>query len=619
MCGIAGYLSTKRLEQTSLRQSLGCLAHRGPDADGLFFNDSQTLGLGHRRLSILDLSDAANQPMTSASGRYVIIFNGEVYNFREIARELNSPMRTTSDTEVILEAYAQWGPSFVDRMNGMFSIAIWDKEAHTLFLCRDRIGIKPIYYYQDDSLFAFASELKALESMPEIKGKLSINHDAVLSFLHLGYIPAPDSIYNEIRKFPQACTATLKSGKEVRFDRYWDPEQKITPEIITDEQQAVAILHGKLKESVAKRLISDVPYGTFLSGGIDSSLITALASKLSPEKLNTFTIGFKESSFSETEYAKAVAKHLGTAHHEYILSEKDAVALIEDILPVYDEPFADSSAVPTMLVSKMASQKVKMILTGDGGDELFMGYGMYTWAERLNKPWLKASKSLLYPLLRFSPLNRYRRAATLLQFPAGEAMKDHIFSQEQYLFSNKELEEDLLQKSMGNFYTYKGSGGNHRKLSPAEEQAFFDLTHYLPDDLLVKVDRASMKWGLECRVPLLDYEVVEFALNVATQLKMHPEGAKHLLKQVLYQYVPKSYFERPKRGFSIPLVKWLKNELKPLLLATLSKENLVRHGLVKPDYVATLIDRYFKGEDYLYNRIWTLLQLHLWLDKHKAS
>ena len=307
MCGIAGFISSQKVEQTSLRQALSCLAHRGPDADGLYFSDGVNVGLGHRRLSILDLSDAANQPMTSASGRYVIVFNGEVYNFKEIARELKISLRTTSDTEVILEAYAAWGPVFVNRMNGMFSIAIYDKKEKTLFLCRDRIGIKPIYYYQDESLFAFASELKALEAMPEIKSRLSLNYDAVLSFLHLGYVPAPDSIYKEIKKFPQGCYALLRAGEKIEFNQYWNPKEKIAAETIWDEQQAVNLLHEKLKESVSKRLISDVPYGTFLSGGIDSSLVTAIASKLAPERLNTFSIGFSESAFNESAYAKAVA------------------------------------------------------------------------------------------------------------------------------------------------------------------------------------------------------------------------------------------------------------------------------------------------------------------------
>ncbi|MBW3545242.1 MAG: asparagine synthase (glutamine-hydrolyzing) [Bacteroidetes bacterium] len=617
MCGIAGFISSEKVEQSSLRTALSCLSHRGPDADGLYFNERVNVGLGHRRLSILDLSEAANQPMTSASGRWVIIFNGEVYNFKEIARELKVPLRTTSDTEVILEAYAAWGPAFVNRLNGMFSMAIYDKKEETLFLCRDRMGIKPIYYYQDDSLFAFASELKALDTMPELKDRISLNYGAVLSFLHLGYVPAPDSIYKEIKKFPQGCTTLLRAGEKIAFYQYWDPKEKIATETFADEQQAVNLLHEKLKESVSKRLISDVPYGTFLSGGIDSSLVTAIASKLAPERLNTFSIGFEESAFNESKYANAVAKYLGTNHHEFILSEKDAVALVCEILPTYDEPFADSSAIPTMLVSKMASQQVKMILTGDGGDELFMGYGMYAWAERLQKPWIKASGPLLNAVLRHSPVNRHKRAAALFQLPFGGAIEDHIFSQEQYLFSNRELQQDLLKPTVANYFSYKGMTAPARTLSPAEQQAFFDLTYYLPDDLLVKVDRASMKWGLECRVPLLDYEVVEFALNIAPHLKMHPEGAKHLLKQVLYQYIPRAYFDRPKWGFSIPLAKWLRNDLKSLLLEILSPDNLARHGIVKPAYVTALISRYFKGEDYLYNRLWALLQLHLWLDKHK--
>ncbi len=616
MCGIAGYFTSgKQLPQASLVAMTTALRHRGPDADG-FFHNGHT-GLGHRRLSIIDLSTGANQPMYSADGRYVIIFNGEVYNFQEIAQDLNVPLKTNGDTEVILEAYAQWGPSFVNRMNGMFALAIYDTVANTLFLCRDRLGIKPIYYYHHNGTFAFASELKALTNMPELSGQLAVDYDSVKEFLYLGYIPAPNSIYTEIKKFPQGFTGLLDGNSHLKLEPYWVLSEKITPQTITNENEAKAKLKELVTSAVKYRLIADVPFGTFLSGGVDSSLVTAVAQSVSTEPVNTFSIGFKESSYNEAEHARKVAQHLGTKHHEFMVSYQEAIDLFEDIMDVYDEPFADSSSVPTMLVSKLARQHVTMALSGDGGDETYMGYGFYNWAERLNSPLISALRGPIAMALNLGD-NRKQRAALMFKYASKERLKSHIFSQEQYYFSEADFGQYLTPSFNGKsrIRIDEDNRVTGRKLSPAEEQAVFDMRYYLPDDLLVKMDRASMKYSLEARVPLLDYRLVEFALNVHPSLKIKDGTAKYLLKQVLYDYVPKELFDRPKWGFGMPINQWLRKELRHLIDEYTRPELVQKAGLMQPEAVKTLVAQYLSGKDYLYNRVWLTILLHKWWAKN---
>ncbi len=619
MCGIAGFFTSgKHISKDELVAMTTTLRHRGPDADGFFYNGHT--GLGHRRLSIIDLSTGANQPMYSADGRYVIIFNGEVYNFQEIAKALNVTLKTHGDTEVILEAYAQWGPTFVNRMNGMFALAIYDTLENTVFLCRDRLGIKPIYYYHNDGIFVFASELKALTALLEVKNKLTVDYNSVKEFLYLGYIPTPNSIYNEIKKFPQGYTGLLNSTNKLVLKPYWQVNEKITPQVITNEAEAKAKLKELVTSAVQYRLIADVPFGTFLSGGIDSSLVTAVAQSISSEPVNTFSIGFKESSFNEAEHARKVAQYLGTKHHEFTVSYQEAIDLFEEVIDVYDEPFADSSSVPTMLVSKLARQHVTMTLSGDGGDETYMGYGFYNWAQRLNNPLVSALRAPIAAALSMGD-NRKQRAALMFKYTDKARLKSHIFSQEQYYFSEGDFGQyfttDFNKKSH-----IRLDEDNHvtgRTLSPAEEQAVFDMRYYLPDDLLVKVDRASMRYSLESRVPLLDYRLVEFALNVHPSLKMKDGNLKYLLKQVLYDYVPKEYFDRPKWGFGMPINQWLKKELRHLIDQYTHPDLIKKAGLMQPEAVKTLVAQYLSGKDYLYNRVWLTIILHRWWEKNEIK
>jgi asparagine synthase (glutamine-hydrolysing) len=570
MCGVFGYIDNKGVfSDESLKAMSQLLKHRGPDAEGFFIH--KNTGLGHRRLSIIDLSTTANQPMHSHCGRYVMIFNGEIYNYLEITEELKKQnptifFNTHSDTEVILEAFTVWGKDFVNKLNGMFVIVIFDKQEKTLLLFRDRIGIKPLYYYLTNNCFVFASELKAISRLPEIREQLQTEYKAINYFLHLGYIPEPYSIYKNIFKFPAGSYAEIATHstlpEKLKTTSFWKAENKILSEVITNEHEAKEKLKELLISSVRYRMISDVPFGTFLSGGVDSSLVTAIAQSISGNSVKTFSIGFEESSFNEAPYARAVAEYLGTDHHEFFVKEQQAFDLIPEIPSVYDEPFADSSAIPTMLVSKLAKEHVTMTLSGDGGDELFMGYGAYNWAERLNNPLTQTFRKPLSSILSMGG-DKYKHAAWVLNYPDKKHLPSHIFSQDQYLFSRKEisklLDPDILRETeMEETFPHLS-----RKLDPSEQQALFDLNYYLKDDLLVKVDRASMHYALETRVPLLDYRIIEFALNLSPQLRKQGKTTKYLLKQVLYDFVPEKYFNRPKRGFALPILEWIHNtELK---------------------------------------------------------
>ena len=382
MCGINGYISSnKNFNQEELKKSLQRIRHRGPDNQNVWVKGK--VGLGHRRLSIIDLSDDANQPMTSNSERYVAVFNGEIYNFKQIAQKHKLNLKTSSDTEVILEAFEQQGVSFINELNGMFSLAVFDKETNKIFLFRDRMGIKPLFYYYDGENFAFASEIKALLEFNFIKNNIKLNKNSVSLFLQFGYIPEPETIFNNIKKFPSGNYAIYHNNR-LEITNYWSIESKITKNTISDISTAKNKLNELLVESVKLRMISDVPLGTFLSGGIDSSLVTAVAQSISKKPIKTFSIGFAESKFNEAAYAAKVARYLNTDHHEFIVSEKDVLELIDNFFDIYDEPFADSSGFPTILVSKMAKKYVTVVLSGDGGDELFHGYGAYIWANRLN-------------------------------------------------------------------------------------------------------------------------------------------------------------------------------------------------------------------------------------------
>lgn len=607
MCGIAGYYAIKgEPDKRQIERMTDVLRHRGPDAGGTYVGPN--VALGHRRLSIIDLSAAANQPMFSHSGRHVAVFNGEIYNYREVAAELGISTRTTSDTEVVVEAFELLGPQFVERLNGMFAIAICEIATQRIWLFRDRMGIKPLFYYLSDSTFAFASELKAIEQLDDFKRSRRINRLAVNKFLQLGYIPAPDTIYENVFKFHQGHYAVF-DGLRLTLSRYWNLTDSITNQPIKDTNSALQTLQNLIESSVRYRLIADVPYGTLLSGGIDSSLVTAVARRLCGTRTNTFSIGFKDSQHDESQYSEQVARQLDTNHHLVIMAEQDAMERVADMFYSYDEPYADSSALPTMLVSQVAAQHVKMVLTGDGGDELFLGYGMYRWADRLANPLLQAARRPIYQASRLAA-SRWQRIGKMFDWRSGDNLQTHIFSQEQYLFTAAETERftQSANPPMPRFNAPTGS-----RLSAAEQQSVFDMLYYLPDDLLVKVDRASMRHSLESRVPLLDYRIVEFAVNLHKSLKINGDTSKYLLKQVLYKYLPPEIFDRPKWGFSVPLCNWLRTDLKYLTDKYLARDIVEQAQMVNYAEVERLLKRFYVQKiDYLYNRVWALICLHQW-------
>lgn len=608
MCGIAGFVS-KQLSQEQLEQMTNALEHRGPDSAGFFYDENQGIGLGHRRLSIIDLSSGANQPFFSNCGRYVMVFNGEVYNFLELTKAYGLTPRTSSDTEVVLELFIRLGHGAFSLLNGMFAIAIWDKEQQELTIARDRIGKKPMYLYKKDGILAFSSELK---SFKRAKFPLETNQSAIADFLYLGYFPGKESIYSHVEKLMPGHWGLYKNGI-LNTSPFWSLREKLAsePTRYATEAEAKKEVKKILETSVAYRLIADVPLGSFLSGGIDSSLVTALAQQVKGSPVKTFSIGFKEAKHNESDYAREVAKTIGTEHHEFILSTSDAQEKVAQLTDVYDEPFADSSGIPTLLVSEMARKHVTVALSGDGGDELFHGYGMYTWAQRLNNPLIAGFRKPLSWALKSTGKAAYRKAAEILDFPSESRLKSHIFSQEQHFFSEMELQSLIKGKSKSPLLDESQNGLN-RTLTPQESQALFDLENYLPDMLLIKVDRASMKHSLEVRCPLLDYRLIEFAVNLPQTLKIKDGTQKYLLKETLYDIVPRSLFERPKWGFSIPLKEWLLTDLRYLIDEVLSVPNVDDAGFVHTQLVEEYKKRFFAGEHHLYNRLWVLICLHKW-------
>ncbi len=525
--------------------------------------------------------------------------------------------RSASDTEVFLECFAKYGYDCFNWYNGQFAMAIWDKQEQKLILLRDQVGIKPLYYYFKDQTLVFASELKAIK---EIIPSLELNREVIPAYLHLGYIPHPHTIYKDIKKVPAGSfleiNVAAKGQLSLSTHSYWKIRDKISSSVLKDEAMAKKELHSLLTDAVTGQLISDVPIGTFLSGGTDSSIVTAIASKVSSKKVKTFSIAVTDGKVNEAPFAAGVAKFLGTDHHELPITQKEILQMVPELKDVYDEPFSDSSAFPTMLVSKLARKHVTVVLSGDGGDELFGGYNSYLWAKRLKNPALKMAAPLIYAGTR--ALNsRYQRAGKLFEKHKPVHFKSHVFSQDQYFFSERELKK-LLVNPLFDFadinYSLRG-----RKLDPMEELSFWDMENYLKDDLLVKVDRASMKYSLETRVPLLDYRMVEFSLNLSSSLKITNKGVmKYLLKEVLYDLVPRSLVERPKWGFGIPLVKWLKTDLKWMVDKYCSKEMTESAGVINYEVLADIVKRYNKGVDYLYNRIWTVIVLHQFLDSRES-
>lgn len=611
MCGIAGIFSREITQPEVIERMTNMLVHRGPDAQGYYRNNHAALG--HRRLSIIDLDARSNQPFFSQEGRYVVVYNGEIFNFKKVAKDLIEAgivLRTTSDTEVLIEAFSLWGSGFVHKLDGMFAFAIYDTKQNQLFLFRDRVGKKPLYYFLSGNVFAFASEIKSLLKHPEVHSTLAIKKSTISSFLQQGYIEQPHTFYEKIFKFPAGHYGIISDDLQLSILPYWNVTHYLKTERNITETSAFSQLKVLVDDAVTSRLIADVPVGIFLSGGVDSSLVTAVASKST--KLKTFSIGFKESKFDESLHAEKIAKHLGTDHHRYILNSKEAVAMMDQYLDQFDEPFADTSAIPTMLVSKCASEEVTVALTGDGGDELFLGYGAYTWAGRLANPLWSALRPAIHALISGVPSSRWKRASHLFENVPLNKMRRHIFSQEQYFFSDAEVHHQVLKNQNDHVDFIYDDLRYLSILTEAERQSIFDFQFYLRDDLLVKVDRASMYYGLECRCPLLDHRLVEFAINLPESYRIKNGQTKYLLKKILFELVPEKYFDRPKWGFGIPLAQWMKNDLSHLM-QYLTTDELEKTGIFNSRYIRSLVERFYKGEDYLYNRLWAVIIIQRFL------
>lgn len=637
MCGIAGLIAHQASYNLddSIRKMTAQLTHRGPDDSGTWIDADMRVALGHQRLAILDLSAHGRQPMTSPMERYVIVFNGEIYNFHHMREELmqlgyQGQWRGNSDTEVLLAAFETWGiEKTLQKAVGMFAIALWDRTARTLMLARDRLGEKPLYYGILDHVFAFASELKAIRAASPIS--LDINRDALVDLLSLSYIPAPTSIYQQIYKLPPGHYLTIDLNHFTpTLKAYWTLESKQHEPYIAlqnmHDAELLETVHQTLKTSVELQMIADVPLGAFLSGGIDSSLVVALMQAQSSQPVRSYTIGFHEAAYNEAPYAKAVAQHLGTHHTEMYVSAQDAANIIPLLAKIYDEPFADSSQIPTALVAKLTSQHVKVSLSGDGGDELFAGYGRYPQTAALWHTVQKYPAPLrhyLSSVIHKVPQNRWNQFIKLLPSRYQRNINGHRMHRMAKLLSSKSLAEmyrRLVSNSnhndvlLGNTYDYFSPVWTKTD-DPIQAMRFWDCKYYLPDDLLVKVDRASMFSSLEARAPFLDHRVVELAFALPRQVLIRNGMGKWILRRILDQYIPQHLIERPKSGFSIPLATWLRGPLKGWAEALLEPSYLAEQGYLNVENISKIWQQHQMHVLDGSTLLWNVLMFQAWLQE----
>jgi asparagine synthase (glutamine-hydrolysing) len=636
MCGLAGFLGG-RLAADERRAVITAMtdriAHRGPDDSGSFLDDRDGLAIGFRRLSIVDLSPAGHQPMLSASGRYVLAFNGEVYNYEAIRSELLAAglapsFRGHSDTEVMLAAIEAWGvESAVKRFVGMFAIALWDRQERQLFLIRDRVGVKPLYYGTIRGTFFWASELKALHAHPEFEAE--IDRDALALYFRLMVVPAPFTIYEGLRKVMPGTIVAVKPGGEPREIVYWSAadvaERGWNQPFRGSEDEAAEQLDALLRDAVGLRMIADVPLGVFLSGGIDSSLVTAMMQAQSSAPVKTFSIGFVEEDFNEAVYAARVAQHLGTKHTELYVTAEEAMAVIPKLPAMYDEPFSDSSQIPTHLVSALARRHVTVSLSGDGGDELFGGYHRYflgqkafNYVARVPRPLRKLTGRAITSI----PTSAWDRALWR-QNRAGERIHkiarlmkstDH----DSMYFDLLTLWRDLVPGAKGRALPISDRTHWPKIDDPIARMMYFDLVTYLPDDILVKVDRASMAVSLEAREPLLDHRLIEFAWRLPLPMKVRNAKGKWLLRKVLDRYVPEELIERPKMGFGVPVGAWIRGPLRDWAESLLDERRMREEGLdaarIRETWRAHLA-----GQGDFQQHIWTVLMFLAWREEWRIS
>lgn len=642
MCGIAGYWSSRSFDTQLAELMASQIKSRGPDDFGVWRDSSAGLALVHRRLSIIDLSAAGHQPMISSCGRYVIVYNGEIYNHMDIRAKLEADCgavgwRGYSDTETLLAALRHWGVhDTLGLLNGMFAFALWDRAERRLFLARDRMGEKPLYYGFSRSTFLFGSELKALAAHPDWLGEL--DRGSLALFMRHSYIPAPQSIYKDIFKLKPAHYVVIgENGRAIGKPKcYWNLGLVAAHGVEAsagDSETLTDRLNDLLMDAVGRRMVADVPLGAFLSGGYDSSLVVALMQAQSGRPVKTFSIGFYEKGYNEAMHAKAVAAHLGTDHTELFVTPAEAMDVIPKLSLIYDEPFSDSSQIPTYLVSQLAKDHVTVSLSGDGGDELFYGYGRYLIAERI---WNQLSKfplrlrrlvaagvsrapgrvlenamGLLPNHLQINHLaDRLPKLAEVLASANGEALYRELVSH------NKEPSRIVLG-AIEPDTIFSCSDKLPNLSSLPERMMFLDMETYLPGDILTKLDRASMAVSLEARVPLLDHRVVEFAWQVPQALKYRDGGGKWLLRQVLYRYVPKELVDRPKMGFGVPIEHWLRGPLRDWAEELLDEQRLREEGFLDPTRIRKMWEEHLSGKRRWHYHLWDVLMFQAWYEHWK--
>jgi asparagine synthase (glutamine-hydrolysing) len=622
MCGICGIFNfgiEQPVNKETLKMMCDLMAHRGPDDEGFFVEGN--IGLGMRRLSIVDLS-TGHQPISNEDGTVWIVFNGEIYNHLILRKELQSKghkFATNTDTEAIIHAYEEYGEDCVNKLRGMFAFAVWDKSKNKLFLARDRVGIKPLYYYLDDKRLIFGSELKVILEYPGIPRDLDF--EALDNFLTFEYIPAPLTIFKRIKKLPQAHTLSIEKGK-ILIKEYWKlhfEEVKRTEEETCDE------LYRILKEAVKMRLMSDVPLGAFLSGGIDSSTVVGLMSEVMDRPVKTFSIGFDDPSYNELDYARTVSKHFATDHTELVI-KPDIIGWVDRLIKNLDEPFADFSIFPTFLVSELARQHVTVALSGDGGDELFAGYEYYI-ADKIEGYYRKLPgifrEGLIPAIVNKIPpssekkglINKTKRFIEGTHHPVKlrHFRWAKFYSEEEKSF----LYGGDVKRELEGVDTYLTFTKYLTELNGADylgQELFSDIKTYLCDDILVKVDRMSMANSLEARVPFLDHKFIEFVATIPSGMKLKGFESKYVLKKAMSRILPKEILYRDKQGFSIPIKNWLKNELKPLMEEVLSSIRVKREGFFNPGYIDRLKAEHLNGVENHSHRLWALMVFEIWQD-----
>lgn len=610
MCGIYG--STIIYNESQVREKLNRISYRGPDHTGYkhYKSEKSPFIFGHNRLSIIDIDIRSNQPFTYLD-TVEIVFNGEIYNFHEIKAILKKKgynFYTTSDTEVLCAAYLEYGEDCVKYLNGMFAFVIYDKTKQQFFGGRDRLGKKPLYYYYNGKDFEFSSQISSIQLY---HNHLSISKRSIAYYLAWNVIPDPFSIFNEIKKLLPGHTFTFQLNSGIfKIKKYWDINYKSVPNYTGTYNDAKNELSSLLTEAVSKRLFADVPVGVFLSGGVDSAIVSAFATNTSPTKIKTFSVKFNEKNFDESIYAQKVADHLKSEHHVIECNYKEGIDLIKNFATFYDEPYADSSAIPSMLLAKYTKQHVTVALSGDGGDEAFIGYERYKWIKKAEKIYYLPyhfRKFLSNILCKFSNA-RMKLIAELISFENISTLYINNMTGTDLSFIETDI--DFMDIKERKYIEH-----NYKNISERASQ--FDIKTYLNWDINTKVDRASMAFSLEARAPLLDYKIIEFANSLPTEFKVQGNVQKRILKDVLYEFIPKEIFERPKAGFTMPFSYWFRNDLKNFVMKELSDENLKLIPSINPRIVSKMIDQHMSGKRDRYRIIWKLLVLKQWLDKNK--